>query len=303
MPFVSGWEPRFAEAARAMLARSAQPVYAPRAEAAVATKPAYSLAKYRRRALEQGQAGTCWEHSVAQLLNVYANANGYSDDGDADARSCRNWLGQKGKALEGGGSPANGGSPTSAITAAIRDGVPREDLWDYSASRSVINGTPPAAVVADAKARHLDAYVDVKQGGGLDAVPGLVEQKHPVAFAIWWPFGWDNRTWLMDSIGMGMYGHALTIIGHAKAGVLHAEPLFQVDNWHGADLYPALPADLAAKVEGYATTRGQSTSDFWVTRSKLASLIDGRYSELITGTSLSGYKHLFDPVDALTRPW
>lgn len=142
-----------------------------------ATLPkAYSLTRYRKKALRQKSAGTCWAHAAAQHANVSALALGY--DG---FQACRRLIGYEGKRLEGGGNPSDGGDPTDAMMSMISGkgpGIAHEDLCPYSDSRGVLGTRPPDTVYEDAKASHIVSLVEVKSD---DEAMQLIFHGHPPA--------------------------------------------------------------------------------------------------------------------------
>lgn len=285
--YALGWDPVRSKAARAELLASRRfyRVGAPTAP----LRPAYSMTAKRLRHLEQYQAGTCWEHAGTQLAEVTAVAHGY------DAFPvCRRLVGWVGKQLEGGGNQANGGSGIDALQAMTADkgvGIAHESLCPYitadmgqwQAAR-FLAPKPPQAVFDDAKKSHLEGVVDVQ---GLDEAQTLLNADRPTCIGIWWTPYWDSRQTFMDSIGGGSYGHELLIIGYAKPGVFNQYEWIQLDNWHGL-LYPPLSAENAAKVPGYEPITATATSDFWVRRDKLETVIGYGDAEFSSAADVSG---------------
>lgn len=247
------------------------------------TPPTASLP--RLRSMEQGQAGTCWAHSGTAVAECRAQTKGQKV-----FPICRRLVGWYGKQLEGGGNPSNGGAPVDALYSMTRTkgkGVAHEALCPYTDQASVLGQKPPQEVFEDAKKVDIAALVDVKD---LDDVITLVGTGFPVAIGIWWPFGWDNREAIHRNIGPGTFGHALMIFGYAKKGVFDdKQDYFRIDNWHGVNLYPVLEDSLANKVANYSkTVSSDHTSDFWVSRELLQSVINRGNSSLDSITDLEG---------------
>ena len=303
-PFVSGWHPDFCKAAAARLA--ARGVYLHRllrTEAQAAIPPACSLSGARLRHLEQGQAGTCWVHSAVQLAETFAKAGGFNAFPIA-----RRLVGWQGTRLEGGGNMSNGGSPVDAILAMTGEsgkgvGIGREALWPYTDDYRSLAQAPATDILADARAAHIAAPIEVASD---DDSRTLIASKCPVSNGIWWPYQWDRQgSTLIDWIGAGTYGHALTEIGYVTRGTWPGAPgqfdWFQLDNWHGL-LYAPLPPELAALVPGYAPITPTRTSDFWV-RADVYATVRG-YGNAIrcSATDLDGLARLCTAADALAWP-
>jgi hypothetical protein len=140
-------------------------------------------------------------------------------------------------------------------------------------------------VFSDAAHVHIVAPVKVNSLAQVQYQIGVNNQ--PVALGIWWPYGWDGHQWLMTQVGPGTYGHALTIVGYAAAGIIDRDTCFQIDNWHGL-LYPVLPPNLAAKVPGYQPIQPTVTSDFWVRASMLSAVFQKGPVEMISATDEEG---------------
>lgn len=243
---------------------------------------AISLSKFRLRHLEQGNAGTCWAHSATQNAEVFAKAHDYSA-----FPICRRLVGWQGKQLEGGGNPSNGGAVTDGLLAMSSSkgaGIAHEDLCPYTDDFRTLGTKPPQNVFDDGKKANLVAIIDVQSD---DDSKRLISAKTPVSNGIWWPYGWDSQKTFMDSIGSGVYGHALLEIGYVQPGVFDDFAWFQLDNWHGL-LYPPLPADKAAKVPGYVPIQADKTSDFWVRADVYEKVRNYGNAERVSATDLNG---------------
>ena len=277
-----GYDPVRAKAAKLFL--RAAPHFRVTSLAADQLPGAISLTQYRRRALEQGQAGTCWVHAPTQLTEYTMIRGGY-DDFDV----CRRIAAYYGKQIEGGGNPSNGGSGIDALAALSGNkgvGIAHESLAPYTDNASVLGSPPPQAALDDAKKSHLTDPVDVS---GLDEAMTMIgATRTPVCVGIWWTYSWDQSEAIHTTIGPGEYGHELLICGYAKPGILHSEQCWQLDNWHGSGLYPTLSADLAAKIPGYKPISSDSTSDFWVTDSILNAVINKGNAEFSSAADIQG---------------
>jgi hypothetical protein len=289
-PFVSGWFPELANAARSRT-RYARAAYSGD------DRPlpgAFSLSQFRLRHLEQGQAGTCWVHAPTQSFEIMTGALGYSQ-----APLCRMLVGYQGTVLmarEGGGrrrNPTSGGSVTDAFKA-MGDapdgvGVCHESLWPYSDSSSALGASPPAAAIPDANPNRVHQVAEVAIGDGWKR---SIFNGRPVAIGIWWPYGWDNSQTFMDSIGSGTFGHALAVIGWCT----HQNNLYwQLDNWHGL-LYPPLDAAMAATVPGYRPIQADKTSDFWPSDAVLRKVIGYGDAEAVAAAGMDGFSKVVVPV-------
>ncbi len=280
-----GWNPIQAARSRAALIMTRQFARVAPGQTQ-ATPDAYSLSKYLLRKMEQGRAGTCWDHAGVCLAETTANALGYSA-----FPICRRLVGYVGKQLEGGGNPSDGGAVSDALAAMTAErgaGIAHEDLCPYTDDYGTLGTKPPENVYADAKATHLVVPVDVQSD---DDAMVMIASNHAVSIGTWWPFNFDDHQAVMSSIGSGTYGHALTKIGYVKPGVIRSSGLekgaFQWRNWHG-QRYPPLPPDIAAQIPGYKSDTPTTTSDFWVPLDLDARLQGMGNYEYISATDLIG---------------
>lgn len=275
--FALGYDPSRAAAAKALMRAGRYGVVT----VSGVTNPAKSLTKYRRRSLRQGQAGTCWLHAPTQHAEITMNVRGYEG-----FDVCRRLVGWQGQHYERDRNPADGGSGIDAYRAMAEAGVAHEALCPYTDSRWTLGTRPPAAVWEDAKAIHLTTPVDVRT---LDEAVTLIDQDDtPTSLGIWWPYGWDSRQTFMTSIGRGEFGHELLIVGYAKPGTFDGNEWLELDNWHG-DLYPVLHPQFAAKVPGYRAFNADNTSDFWVLRPVLETVIGYGNADMSSASDLKGF--------------
>jgi hypothetical protein len=281
--FVPGWSPDSALRARHRV-RATTGFATVNADAAY--PPAWAIPAFR--ILEQGQAGTCWDHAGTAVAEDFAAAHGLDI-----FPTCRRLTGWVGKQLEGGGNPTDGGNVTDALLAMTAEkgaGLAHEALWPYSDARRDLGTKPPPAVFADAKPFRLTQPVDVRDD---DDARRLISRDFPVGNGIWWPFQWDRQgATFVDWIGPGTYGHALEECGYAMPGVFDDHAWFRLRNWHG-QLYKPLPPEQAAKVPNYRPDRPDSTSDFWVRADVYAKVRGYGHAERVTLTDMTGFGHLF----------
>ncbi len=301
--FVSGWHPDFCKIAAARLAARGVFLHRIKAGAVGQIPPAWSLSASRLRHLEQGGAGTCWVHSAVQLAETFGKAAGY--DAFPIARRLVGWQGTR---LAGGGNMSNGGSPVDAVVAMTGEagkgvGIGHEALWAYTDNYRELARSPTEAILDDAKTAHIAAPIEVTSD---DDARTLIANNSPVANGIWWPYAWDRQdSTLINWIGAGTYGHALTEMGYVTKGTWPGEPgqhdWFQLDNWHGL-LYSPLTPELAAHVPGYAPITPTKTSDFWV-RADVYATVRG-YGNAIrcSATDLDGLARLCTLADTLAWP-
>ena len=292
MTFTPGWSPFVYQRCRARLDSAGVRFLSVRADAP--TPQAWSIPRFRH--LEQGKAGTCWVHSATATSEDFAKANGY-----APFPICRMLIGYEGKRLEGGGNPTNGGCPTDALwgmTASKGVGIADESLWPYSDDWRSLGQSPPAAVLASARAFHLTDLVDVPSD---DDARRLLAANHPISTGHWWPYQWDRQgATLVDWIGPGTFGHALEECGYAAPGVFKAgDPgWFQIRNWHG-NLYAPLSPELAKLVPNYTPLSADATDDFWVRADVYATVRGYGGAERVSVTDLDGFPRLFTLAGAI----
>lgn len=293
-PFVPGWSPASYDAARARV--QAQTGYA-RVRSDISYPPAWAIAAFR--VMEQGQAGTCWDHAGTAVAEDFAHAHGLDI-----FPTCRRLTGWVGKQLEGGGNPTDGGNVTDALLAMTAEkgvGMAHESLCPYPTGnsrqmRAGLAPKPPQAVFDDAKPFRLTQPVDVQSD---DDARRLISQNFPVGNGIWWPYAWDREgSTFIDWIGSGIFGHALEECGYAMPGVFDQYAWFRLRNWHG-QLYKPLPPELAAKVPNYVPDNPDTTSDFWVRADVYETVRNYGNAERVTLTDMTGFAHLFTVADAL----
>lgn len=298
-PFGLGWQPQFAILARERMARQgityAQAIF----QDDRPLPKAFSLSRFRLWPFDQGQVGTCWCNATTQAFQIHTAADG-TFEAVALSRCMTGW---RGKQLDGGGNPANGGSVTHGLQAMgdAPDGVGccHEALWPYKPSASYLGQQPPSGAVADAGLNRVHQVAEVDIG---DAWKRAIFNGHPVSIGIWWPFGWDtavDKTGRCTGIGRGTYGHALAVTGWIDDWDGH--PWWEIENSHGP-IYHPLPADVAARVDGYKPSGPDSTHDFWTRDDWLREVIGYGNAEMVTAAGLTGFKQrilTFQGSDAL----
>lgn len=295
-PFVPGWHPDFLSRAMEQAAskgvrfHAASPRSAPLPEA---------ISLPSLRPMEQGQAGTCHEHTATAIAEDLGLGKGYEV-----APICRRLVGWVGEQLLGGGNQSDGGSPTCDLLAMTADkgvGIAPESTCPYTDDYRTLGTRPPQAAFDAARAAHVAGVAPIPYADGfLDTIRGLIAGGFPVANGIWWTYAWDANRTFMESIGQGSYGHALEIKGYALPGVLKPGRYgyLQLRNWHG-QLYPPLPPDLAAKVPGYRPDNPGSTSDFWVREDLYAQVCSYGNAEHVSAADEDGLASDFTLADAL----
>lgn len=281
MSFVPGWSPGHARRAADRLDASRR--YCTVAPPTRAPRPAVSLSSRRLGYYVQGQAGTCWVHAPKVLFEVTARSRGY----DAFPAS-RRAIGYAAKALyEGGGNPADGGSPTDALSvmAGAGPGIARESLCPYTDDRTQLAMPPPASVWADARRTHLAAPVKLDSVAEIIA---LIDAGFPVANGYQCPSTLQQGLTFVDSIGSTLGGHSQLIWGYMLPGVIDEHTWLELENWWGL-VYPPLPASVAKLVDGYEPVRPDATSSAWIREDVYRQLcnLDG-YAEHISATDVDG---------------
>jgi hypothetical protein len=271
-----GYDPEAAARAKAAMRAGS---YSTVARLAVSHQ-AKSLAKHRRRSLQQGQAGTCWLHAPTQHAEITMGARGLKG-----FDVCRRLVGWAGQQYYGGRNPSDGGSGMNAYKALAETGVAHEDVCPYTDSRWTLGTKPDASVFADAAKAHLTVPVDVQTFD--DAITLIDHDDTPTSIGWWWTAAWDSPQTFMTSIGWKAGYHEILIIGYAKAGTFDQNEWIQFDNWHG-DLYPPLHPQFAAKVDGYTTFKPDATSDFWVERSLAERVYGFGNSDMASASDLTG---------------
>lgn len=254
-----GYDPQAGVRARARVTASG--LYAVVMKPAGAPRPAVSLARWKLRDLDQGRAGMCWSHSPAALFELTARAQGL----DAFPASRRAVAYAAKQMYEGGGNPADGGSPTDAVSVMTSRGVgvAHEALCPYSDDPAVLGTKPDSAIFEDAQKSHLVAPVLVKS---LDEIVTLIDAGHPVCNGFDCPDTMQQQgAGLIASCRGFLGGHSVLLIGYALPGILDKSRYrwLQALNWWG-HLYRPLPSALAAGVEGYAPSTAAATADCWI---------------------------------------
>lgn len=281
MPFALGWDPEASKRATARMMASGK--YCLVAPSAAPLPRAFSLSKYRLGYYDQGQVGTCWGHSAKDVFEVSANVLGYHA-----FSACRRLILWVGKQLErDGANPADGGSPTDAITSMTTQGVgvAHENLCQYVDDPNVLGTRPPQNVFDDAATSHLVAPVSATS---LDNVKRLIFAGHPVANGWDVPGGFEQQG--VTFIGPGskpLGGHSQAILGWAEAGVFDQYAWLQLNNSWGLIYRPLSPAQ-AALVPGYAPIQPDRTCDAWIRQDFYISIVDSGQAEHVSATDLSG---------------
>lgn len=281
MAFVPGWNSRYAIQAQARLDTSGR--YCLPAAPTKPPRPAVSLSRYRLNYYVQGNAGTCYAHSPKQMAEVMAKARGY--DAFPISRRLIAWATKK---MEGGGNPADGGSPTDAVVVMTSKGVgiAHEALFRYTESRAELAAQPPELVLLDAKKSHLIAPVRVKS---LDEVIQMIDAGYPVANG--WPapasLQRQGSTFITD-IGGILGGHSVLLWGYMQKGVIDDHRWLEMEN-HWDLIYRPLPAEVASKVVGYQPVRPDRTSSVWMRDDVYLQLCNqDPYTEHVTATDVEG---------------
>jgi hypothetical protein len=280
--FVPGWSPEYARRARARLDSGLVRVLTVgRFRGAV--PPAWYNPPYRYMA--QGQAGMCHAHAaVASAEDTAKNALGLTPF--PIARHFIGWLAKQ--LFEGGGNPSDGADPADDLMALLHargGGAPREGLDPYTDDYRYLGMRPAEAAFEDAKRVGFDALVEAKNDE--DAI-ALIASGHTLANGINWPANFDPTTpqTFFDQAGPIVGGHALAECGYLLPGVRDGRAWIALRNWHG-QLYPALPAELAAKVPNYPYQPAELTPDLWVEAGLLNGL-RGDYVTRIAPTQVEG---------------
>lgn len=283
--FVPGWSLNYAVPAEGRMMASG--TYATvNARAAAKPRPAVSLSHLRSRYLEQGEAGTCWATSPAQLFEVSAKSLGFEP-----FPACRRLICYEGKRLEGGGNPAEGGSPTDAIRVMTDSGVgvANERLCPYSDDPNVLGSRPPANVYADAQKSHFQVPISVKSvdqvvaliDGQNGAVPGL-----PTVNGFQCPADMQSPSTFVRSIRGILGGHSVLIWGYALPGVFDDALWLECENWW-TPLYVSLPPSLAKQVVGYEPVTKAKTTSQWIRKDVYVQCCQ-QGCEHISATSIAG---------------
>lgn len=250
-------------------------------DALTVVTPAKTLIGYRRRALRQGQAGTCWLHAPTQHAEIAMTARGLKG-----FDVCRRLVGWAGQQFMGGRNPSDGGSGGNAYRAMAETGLAHEDLCPYTDARRQLGTRPPAEVFTDAQAVHLTVPVDVTT---IDQALTLIDHGDtPISFGLDWSREWDASQTFMLTTGRVVGGHEILMVGYAGPGVFgDSRAWVQFENWHG-DLYPRLTPALAAKVAGYPADAETMVSHFWVERRLLDSVMSSRNADMVSAGDLTG---------------
>jgi len=295
--FCPGWHPEFASRSRVQFAASGGRFQsATFGDDARPLPPGFSLSRFRRWPFDQSVAygirgdkiGTCWENAGTQAFQIHTAADG-AFEAVPLSRCMTGWQGKK---LEGGGSPADGGSVLDAFRAMSDppDGVGccHEELWPYHPDRRYFAAGPPDGAVADAGLNRVHGIADNLAIG--DGWKRPIFNSHPVGIGIWWPYGWDtsvDSTGRATGIGNGQYGHALAVIGWLDGW--DGATWWQIENSHGP-IYRVVPSDIASRIIGYAPAFPDKTHDFWVRDDWMRSVLGYGNAEAIAATGLTGFK-------------
>lgn len=285
-PYSLGWSPDLFARHRGRIGYSATPIFGDDRP----IPPALSLSAYRLRHLEQGGAGTCWVHCAVQAFEILTGACGEY----VQSPLSRMLVAYQGTVIMAGdrgvrGNPADGGFVSAAFEAMGERpkglGVCHDAIWPYSDRRSDLAKTPPIEAIRDADPNRVHQVSSIPSWG--EPIQRAILNGHPVGIGIWWPYGWDTEgQTVFDSIGIGVYGHAITIIGWR---ILSGQLQWQLDNWHGL-LYSPLPMNERNSIPGYKPIREDRTSDFWVTDAALRRVLGKGNTELVTVAGASGFQ-------------
>lgn len=256
MAFVPGWDFNAYQVAHGQMVGSGR--YCNLAVAAAPLPQAMSLSKYRTRYLQQGQAGTCHEHSPAQMWSFMAKIKGY-----AEFPACRRLIGWEGESLISGGNQANGGSPTANIMGmtAPNAGVAHESLCPYTDNATILGQKPPANVWTDARAYSLVSPVHVAPT--FQAIATSIVGLMPVCNGYPCPSSVEAGQTFVSSGTKILGGHSELIVGFAQPGIFDSRYWLQFENWWGL-MYPPLTPVQAIKVPGYMPVNTTHTSDCWI---------------------------------------
>lgn len=281
LPTGFGWTPE--HAARAQSRLDATGRFCVVAAPTKPKRPAVSLSRYRLNFYVQGDVGTCYIHAPKQLAEVTARAKGYP--AFPVSRPLLGWVAMQ---MEGGGNPADGGSPTDAVVAMTAQGVgiAHEDLYPYRDDRNYLAQKPPDTVFADAKQTHLLAPVKVKS---VAEVVRMIDAGHPVANGYPCPAGMQEPDPFLDTTdGDILGGHSQLIWGYIEPGVIDDHRYLELDNWWG-EIYNPLPPQVASLVDGYVPTSPGKTTSKWVREDVYRFYCNqDRHVEHISATDLDG---------------
>jgi hypothetical protein len=292
--FVPGWHPELAQKARTSLAARGLAYASARFEDDRPLPPAYSLAHYRRWPFDQGEVGSCFANASAQVAQI----DMVFGDPTRAFQVSRRLVWAIGRKLDGIlGSGGDGGSVTNAVLS-LSDreqgvGAAHEELWPYRPDHAWLEQRPPQNVLDDAGKDRCTQFAEVPFGAEWKR---QILNGRPIAIGIWWPSGWDSEVGpdgRATGIGRGGFGHALAVIGWIDQW--DGRPWWQIENSHGP-IYHPVPADVAARIPGYAPAQPEKTFDFWVRDDWLNQVLQKGDSEAVAIAGPEGFVRR-DPID------
>lgn len=302
-PFVPGWSPEVAARGRDRFHASGGSFFRG-ARFADDNRPlpdGFSLSGLLKWTYDQGPVGSCFANMMAhiqQLMMLAALASGHEGKVFNPSRRliwyrCRQLDGSLGSWSDGG-SIVNSFASVGPAPHGLGDCT--EEEWPYRADHAWLEQTPPPSVVKDADPNRVLAIAELDFGDGTSTRRSIYNGS-PVGIGIDWCSEWDmgyidgaGRT---TGIGRAVGGHAVAIVGWLRGWDGH--DYYEILNSHGK-IYPALPADVAARVPGYRPTG----FTFWARADMLARLLGGRWAEAYTASGVSGFtRHVITLAEGL----
>ena len=246
---------------------------------------AFTLASQIRFWFNQGPVGSCFANAVCASIQNSISAAVAAGATFDEIQLSRAAVWYFGRYLDGSvGSRGDGGSITNAMKAIHDFGIPHEVDWPYKPDHDWLDRKPPDAVMQNAKQITIQGMVDLDFSDS-NGLKKTIKSGLPPVIGIWWPYGWDTNftsDGIVTSIGSGVYGHALCIIGWAT---WNGKLYWHIQNSHGG-IYPPLSANVASAVTGWAPAPSGQSYCFWVPDTLLRTVASYGNAELVAPVSV-----------------
>lgn len=294
MDFYPGWSAGLAQRGRdAFLASGRKFFQGPLFAGDDRPLPAgFSLSGKLKWIYDQGPVGSCFANMMAhilQLMMLFLVATGFTGK---VFNPSRRLIWYRTRQLDGSlGSGYDGGSIVNSFAAVGPAphglGDCTEEEWPYKPDHDWLEATPTSAVVKAADPYRIKTIAEIELDDKAQAIKRAIFNGRPVGFGFDWYTGWDRG--LIDAYGrttgLGWKvagGHAITGIGWLDDW--DGYTWIEILNTHGK-IYPNLPADVAARVQGYSPT----SSTFWMRIDHLAEVLRRQYAEAYIGSEVTTF--------------
>lgn len=251
----------------------------------------FSLSGHLKWIYDQGPVGSCFANMMAHVMQIMMAVLIARGSSGKLFNPSRRLIWFRTRQLDGSlGSRYDGGSIVNSFAsvgpAPHGLGDCSEEDWPYRADHNWLEATPPASVVKAADPYRIKTIAEVQLDAQAAAMKRAIYNGRPIGYGFDWCYGWDQG--LIDQYGRTT-GVGGAVGGHAIAGVgwlddWDGHTWIEILNTHGK-IYPTLPAEIAALVEGY-TPNG---STFWIRLDHLAEVLGRRWAEAYIGSDVTSF--------------